>query len=188
MLGPCHMKGEVLVAEPEPIVAAEPFHVLDEIPAFLRASPTPLQIAEVSERVKNGVDVGANPQAQMFEIITDVDDDRRRPGLGNPLQSQGKFRSAHAAAQRDDLFFFSWVMTPCGYRSGHRNRSWLAGRISATAGSGWVLRLSPLKITTGHPSAACPIKSDAPAAISSAMAISVTRRGRPNRSGVLTKL
>jgi len=112
MLGPCHMKGEVLVAEPEPIVAAEPFHVLDEIPAFLRASPTPLLIAEVSERVKNGVDVGANPQAQMFEIITDVDDDRRRPGLGNPLQSQGKFRSAPRRRTARRSFFFSWVMTP----------------------------------------------------------------------------
>ena len=80
MLGPGHMKGEVLVAEQEPTVSTETFHVLNEIPAFLRASPSPLGIAEVSERIKNSVDVRANPQTQMFEIVTDVDDDRRRPG------------------------------------------------------------------------------------------------------------
>jgi hypothetical protein len=60
---------------------------------------------------------------QVDDLPPAVDDDRRRPGLGDPLQSQGKFRSAHAAAERDDLFLFSRVMTPCGYRSGHRNRS-----------------------------------------------------------------
>jgi len=48
--GLCHMKGEVLVAEQEPVVSAEPLDILDEIPAFAGASPSALGIAEVSER------------------------------------------------------------------------------------------------------------------------------------------
>src|SRR5713101_1866051 len=120
MLSPCHMKGEVLVAEQEPVVSAEQLYSLDEIPAFRGASPSALGIAEVSERIENGVDIRADPQAQMFEVVADVDDDRRGPGRGNPLQSQRKFRTSYAAAQRDDP---SRMMTLSCYRAGHRNRS-----------------------------------------------------------------
>jgi len=47
----------------------EPLDILDEIPAFAGASPSALGIAEVSERIENGVDIRADPQTQVFEVV-----------------------------------------------------------------------------------------------------------------------
>ena len=68
---------EVAVAEQKPTVAAELPHGLEQSEALRFAPPAPLLGRKPGERVGNSVEVRADPEPPVVEVIACVDDDRQ---------------------------------------------------------------------------------------------------------------
>ena len=73
--GAQHVRGQIAVAELEPVRRAEPAQRIHEIPGFAGEAPASLRIVQVGDGVENGIDVGRDMQAEMHEIVGRVDDD-----------------------------------------------------------------------------------------------------------------
>ena len=67
------MHGEVAIAEVKPGFAAETFEGIHENRRVSGAAPAGLRIGEARQGVDQRVDIGANSQAEMFEIVADVE-------------------------------------------------------------------------------------------------------------------
>src|SRR5665213_4057471 len=111
----------------------------------------------------------------MVEIIAGIHDHAQLLRLQYAIEPQRELGAADAAAKRNHV-----TGLDLGF---HRKRSISLGRSSAAAETAGASQARPRTCTAGSPSAASPISSDAAEAISSAMATSVTRILRPNRSG-----
>src|SRR5262245_45064921 len=98
----------------------------------------------------------------MLEIVAGVGDHEQFVGRQDAAQTEHQFGAADAARERYDESF------------AHRNKSSAAGRTSSEAALSGPRQVSPRTITTGWPSAPCPITSDAAAAISSACPVMLT--------------
>src|SRR5580704_9552831 len=98
----------------------------------------------------------------MLEIVAGVGDHEQLAGRQDPAQAERQFRAADPAGQRHDQPF------------AHRNMSSAAGRTNSDAALSRPCQVRPRTITTGWPSAPCPITSDAAAAISSACPVMLT--------------
>ena len=70
------MERDVTVAQQEPSVATELPHGLKQREALRFASPAPLLGCKPSKRVGHGVEVGADSEPPMVEVIACVDHDR----------------------------------------------------------------------------------------------------------------
>src|ERR1700756_4704054 len=92
----------------------------------------------------------------MLEIVAGVGDHEQLVGRQDAAQTERQLGAADPAGQRHDKAF------------AHRNMSSAAGRPSSDAALSGPRQFRPRTITTGWPSAPCPITSDAAAAISSA--------------------
>src|SRR5689334_602932 len=110
-------------------------------------------------------------QTEVLEVVPGVDN-HGQAGAEAPLEPTRELGAANASAKRNNL-----------RTAAHRNRSLAKSRINADAGRAGAFKSSPRTSTAGTPSAASPITSEAPAATSSASAISVIRSLRPNISG-----
>src|SRR5581483_5309728 len=117
---------------------------------------------ETGENIGQRVDVGRDAQAQMLEIVAGVGDHEQLVDRQDAAQTERKFGAADAAGQRHDQSL------------AHRNRSSAAGRTSSDAALSGPRHARPRTITTGWPSAPCPITSEAAAAISSAWPVMLT--------------
>src|ERR1700743_2862594 len=74
------MGGEVAIAELKPGFAADLRQCFHEGPCFAFSPPAAFYIVEAAERVEQGIDVGRNMEAEMFEIVAGVGDDMQTSG------------------------------------------------------------------------------------------------------------
>src|SRR5262249_48769889 len=133
-----------------------------ERPRLVAPAPAGDGIVEAGENIGQRVDVGRNAQSQMLEIVAGIGDNQQFLGRQDAAQTEREFRAADPAGQRHDESF------------AHRNMSSAAGRTSSDAALSGPRQVRPRTITTGWPSAPCPITSDAAAAISSACPVILT--------------
>jgi len=66
---------EVAVAQRKPGGPAEECSFAQRVLGFVRASPASLEVGETGERVADRVEIGADSQAKMLEVISGVHDD-----------------------------------------------------------------------------------------------------------------
>src|SRR4051812_15660669 len=100
----------------------------------------------------------------MLEIVARVGDDGKRAGRQYTREAKRKLRAADPTRQGQHFG-----------AARHRNKPSCSGRINAAAFESAPAHASPRNIMTGRPSSACPIRSDAADAISSAKPITVAR-------------
>src|SRR3954470_19584672 len=98
----------------------------------------------------------------MLEIVAGVSDHEQFVGRQDAAQTERQFRAADPAGQRHDQSL------------AHRNISSAAGRTNSDAALSGPRQVRPRTITTGWPSAACPMTSEAAAAIASACQVMLT--------------
>ena len=165
-----HMHGEIPVTEEEPVRSPKFTHRGHETVALVLPSPALRQVGAVRKGIDQRVDVGADAQAQMVEVVAGVGDDRQVPGRQHPGQSQRQLGPADTAGQIGDP------------AAAHRNRSISGWRTSSSAVPWRPASCMPRTITTGTPSAPCPMTREAAAATSSAMPSSLACSSRPSRS------
>src|ERR1700722_11542511 len=169
--GALDMQREIAIAEPKPVLAAERTDAVHERPRLVTPAPAGNGIVDIREDIGQCVDIGRNAQSKMLEIVACIRDHEQFVGRQDAAQTERQFGAADPAGQRQDKSL------------AHRNISSSAGRTSSDAGLSGPRHVRPRTITTGWPSAPCPITSDAAAAISSACPVMLTWRPRPNRSG-----
>src|SRR5258705_822393 len=156
------MQREISIAEPKQVLAAERADAVHERPRLVTPPPTNGGIIDARERVEQRVDIGRDAEPKMLEIVAGVGDHEQFAGRQDAAQTECQFRAADPAGQRHDQSF------------AHRNMSSAAGRTSSDAALSGPRPVRPRTITTGWPSAPCPITSDAAAAISSACPVTLT--------------
>lgn len=132
------MEGQISIAQAKPHVSTELAQGFHEVPAFAGTSPTTLIIRKFAERIDDGVEIGANSQAEMFEIVAGIDY-HRQSAAQNPIKAVSQFRATDAAAKSNN---FPRVAV-------HRNISRLFCRTNATAGCSCPPSSSPLTRITG---------------------------------------
>src|ERR1044072_8770518 len=165
------MQPEITIPELKPVLAAERADAVHERPGLVTPAPAGRGIIDARERVEQRGDIGRDAEPKMLEIVAGVGDHEQFIGRQDSAQTERQFRAADTAGQ-------------CHNKSlAHRNMSSAAGRTSSDAVLSGPLQVRPRTITTGWPSAPCPITSDAAAAISSACPVMLTWSSRPNRSG-----
>ena len=165
------MKRQVAIAKAEPILAAERGQRFHERPGFVCRPQPSFALSRPGERVHQRVGIRRDMQAEMLEIVADIGDDKKIVRLDDPAQTKRELGAADAARERHHK-------TPA-----HRKRSSFAGTNEAGRRR---LRRGPAQATDKHAggaSSACPIKSEAAAAISSAKPMTLTSSLRPNKSG-----
>src|SRR5215831_11556961 len=150
------MQGEIAIAEPKPVLAAERADAVHERPRLVTPAPPGGRIVDARESVGQCVDIGRDTQSKMLEIVAGVGDYEQFVGRQDEAQAERQFGPADPAGQCHDQSF------------AHRNMSSAAGRTSSDAPLWGPLHVKPRTTTTGWPSPPCPITSDAAAAISSA--------------------
>src|SRR5262249_54449865 len=150
------MQREIAIAEPKPVLPAERANAVHERPRLVAPAPAGDGIVEPRENIGQRVDVRRDTQSEMLEIVAGVGDHKQFFGRQDAAQTERQFGAAYPAGQRHDKPFT------------HRNMSSAAGRTSSDAALSEPRQVKPRTITTGWPSAPCPITSDAAAAISSA--------------------
>ena len=159
---------EVLVAEPEPGRAAEARDLVEEDTGIVFATPTLRLLDDAAERVHDRVEVRADAQAEMVEIVAGVDEDREVAGRQYAIEPERELRAAHAAADRQH-----------SRRTAHWKRSSASGLIRAWPSPSAAIQCSPRTRTAGVLSAASPIAMPAAAATASASATWVVSSVRP---------
>src|SRR5215472_4045076 len=167
------MRGEIAVAEVEPGLAAQALERLHKGPGLVAPAPAKFGIGEASEGIEQSVDVGRDREAEMLEIVTGVGYHHQRSRWQDAVEAERELGAADSARQREH--------EPLG--PAHRKRSCSAERTRAAAGRSGADQARPRTSTMGTASSACPIKSPAAAAISSAKPVSVTSNSLPKRSG-----
>src|SRR5262249_31073966 len=140
--------GEIAVAELKPGLAAERRERRHEGPGFLAPAPALLGVAHPRERVHERVEVGRDRKPEMLEIVAGVGDDDQLLRRQDPAQAERELGATD----------------PTGERHDHRNKSSSGGRTSVCPALAGALHSSPRTSTTGSPSAAWPITSEAAAA------------------------
>src|SRR6266567_4172857 len=110
----------------------------------------------------------------MLEIVAGVGDHEQFGGRQDAAQTERQFGAADAAGQRHDQSF------------AHRNMSSAAGRTSSDAALSGPRHVRPRTITTGWPSAPCPITSDGTPAAPIATPQVPRRQARPKLSLMIT--
>ena len=156
------MQREIAIAEPKPVLAAERTDAVHERPRLVTPTPAGHGIVNIREDIGQRVDIGRNAQSKMLEIVAGIRDHEQFVGRQDAAQTERQFGAADPAGQRHDKSL------------AHRNISSSAGRTSPDAGLSGPRHVRPRTITTGWPSAPCPITSDAAAAISSACPVILT--------------
>ena len=165
------MNGEIGIAQTKPGFSAQPGQSRHERPGLVAPSPSGCGIIETGERVKQSVDVRRDVQAKMLEIVSGVGDNRQFSRRDDVAQAKRELGAADTAGKRKNAIFVN-------ARLRHRNKSSLGSRSNCAAVEAFADHLSPRTTTIGVASSACPISSDAAAAISSAKPVSVTCKGR----------
>ena len=69
-----HVQRQVPVPEPEPDLPAERLQGLQEVPALIAPPPAELGVGKTCQRVERGVEVRADQEAEVLEVIARVDD------------------------------------------------------------------------------------------------------------------
>src|ERR1700736_6766952 len=168
---------KVAVAEPEPGRPAEPRERRHEVPGFVTPPPALVRIANAGERVHERVEIGRDREIEMLEVVPGVGDDDQPLGRHDAAQAERELGAADPAGERHDGALWIAPDPP------HRNRSSSGGRTSECPALAGAVQARPRTSTTGTPSAAWPMTSDAAAAISSAKPTMVVCKVWPNRSG-----
>ena len=93
---------EVAVAELEPFVDAATPGFLQNLECVVVDSPAAILRRKTRERVHHRVEVRADVEAPVLEVIARVHDGRERPPREHAIESVDEPRPAHASSQRDD--------------------------------------------------------------------------------------
>ena len=96
------MEGQVLVAQPEPRLPAQALHLGQHVPGFAGAAPARLGVVDAGQPVEHGVDVRADGEAPVLEVVARVDDDGQRARGQGFLQAGREFGPADTAGQGHD--------------------------------------------------------------------------------------
>ena len=91
------MQSQIAIAKQKPGFAPDLFQGFHEIPGLASSSPSALQIALATQRIKNRVEIRRDMKTKMFEIVSHIHNDRQT-FAEHVLQAEGKFRSSDAAA------------------------------------------------------------------------------------------
>ena len=74
--GPEEVRGQVAVAQAEPVLAAQPRQLVHDRPALAGHAPSGVAVVHARQRVGDGVEVGADVQAVQHRVVAHVDDGR----------------------------------------------------------------------------------------------------------------
>src|SRR5207302_198856 len=98
------MQREIRVAEPEPRLAADRLERSHEVPGFVAPAPALFRVSESGKRVERSVDVGRNVKAQMFEIVTGVDEGSECAGRKHTREAAEQPGPAHSARKSQNAY------------------------------------------------------------------------------------
>ncbi len=101
-LGALDVHREIEIPEVEPGFSAELLHRPHELPRLAAASPAGFCVGFAGQRVNERVDVGRDVQAEVFEVVAGVDDERDLVAGEQLCQSQRELRAAYAAGDGDE--------------------------------------------------------------------------------------
>jgi len=104
-VGARQVGGQVKVAEAEPGGPAQLLDLFDGTPRFAITAPAGVGVGDAGQRVGDGVNVGANCEAEVLEVVAGVDDDGEVAGRKDLRQTVGQLGAADAAGEEDDLVF-----------------------------------------------------------------------------------
>ena len=91
--------GQVPVAQPEPVLPAQPGEFVHHGPGLARHSPSGLAVVHAGQRVRDGVEIGADRKAVQDHVVTDVDDRRDLLARNHADQAGEHSSGPDAAAQ-----------------------------------------------------------------------------------------
>ena len=109
------VRGQIAVAEIEPVGAAEDGQALQHMKCFVREIPSLLRIDDSSQRVGDDVEVGRDFQAVQHDVVAGVYDRRSvRSDPEHVVEAEQKFGGADAAGQRGDpwILIVAWNSVP----------------------------------------------------------------------------
>ena len=95
-------RSQVPVAELEPGVATEAGDGVEGVEGVAGDAPTSGGVGQLGQRVEDGVEVRADPQAVEVEVVGGVDDDRQAARINEGVESPQEARRPHTASQRCD--------------------------------------------------------------------------------------
>ncbi len=108
------MDRQVHVAELEPVRPAQLRDLGHRPPAFPTAPPAPLPIDPAGQPIHDGIEVGADRQPEVNEIITRIADDRQLIGGQDGGQSLDELGAPHTAAERRYFHMVAISFFPAG--------------------------------------------------------------------------
>ena len=76
-IGAPDVRGEIAVAEPEPLDLAQRLEPIHHGPALAAEAPSPDLVVQAGQRVRDGVVVRPDRQAVQLQVVAGVDDDRQ---------------------------------------------------------------------------------------------------------------
>ncbi len=98
-----YVQREVVIAEAEPGLQAEPLCGVHEVPALVAPAPTGFEIGLSGERIDQRVHVRRNVEAEVFEVVSGVDDKPDLVGFQHLRETQRELGAANAAGEREYL-------------------------------------------------------------------------------------
>src|SRR5690606_12949232 len=94
------MDGQVAVAQCKPVCAADLLQCLHAVPGFVGSAPASLLVILARQPVQDGIKIGADGQAEMFEVVAGVDRKHQLPWVGQDgIEPTGQLGTAHASTQ-----------------------------------------------------------------------------------------
>ena len=97
------MQRQVAVAEAEPCRQAELLGGAHEVPAFVAPAPAGIGVGLSGERIDQGVHVRRDVEAEVFEVVSGVDDETHLVGVEHLHEAERELRAADAAGERQYL-------------------------------------------------------------------------------------
>src|SRR5687768_12983097 len=94
---------QVLIAQPKPGRSAKSCCILDYIPRFVNSAPACVRVCHACQCITDCIQIGANIQAIMLEVVTGIDNDREVLRRENVRESMGEFRTADTACKGNNF-------------------------------------------------------------------------------------
>ena len=74
------MSGDIIIAKVKPVRSSQFYDLIVDCPGFIRSAPSGIGICQAAQCVTHGIQVWANAETHMIEIITHIDNNRQLIG------------------------------------------------------------------------------------------------------------
>ncbi len=97
------MQRDIAVPQLKPRIDTPLAPLLLNIPGLVCAAPSLVRVGHAGERIQHRIEIRANRQASVLEVIAGVDNELQSTRRQTLLQSVGKLRSTDPTTERDDV-------------------------------------------------------------------------------------